>query len=162
MGSVSLSVRFHLLFHRVMNCIVRSHRDSMSSRPRLIATKYAYTANFVPSASVTSVLRTGLVSGSPCFWHHARVEPLISLVWKRVFTFCRCVESFHFSFRKEGSLGQQDVATAYIMDSLCSRNFSRRFFPTGVSIITARVWEASSSMSFPYLAIARHRILLGR
>ena len=72
------------------------------------------------------------------------------------------MDSFHFSFRKEESFGQQAVATAYIMDSLCSRNFSRRFFPTDVSIIAARVWEASSSMSFPYLASAINRILLGR
>ena len=76
------------------------------------------------------------------------------------FTFFRCMESFHFSFKKEESFGQQDIATADIMVSLLSRNFSRRCFPTGVSMSAARECEASLSRSFPYLASARYRILL--
>ena len=79
-GSEPLFVRFHVFFHWDMNFVVRSHRDSISSSPLLMATKYACTANFVPSGNATSGLRTGRVSGRLCFWHHAQVDPRISLV----------------------------------------------------------------------------------
>ena len=79
-ASASPFVGFHALFHRVINWVVRSHRASMSSRPRPMATKNAWTEKVVPSVSGTSVLRTELVSGNPCLWHHARVDPRISLV----------------------------------------------------------------------------------